>query len=282
MARRYNRDSRGRFASGGGGGGGAVRGKGTLAARTSLKRSREKLASNESAAQRGAVTRGANRLKAAQAASRTRLKSPSARFRPGRGTPSPSSAPASNIRATGGIKRTPAASNIRRTTAPRRAPLITRRNAIRSYTPKTPEGIAAQAARQIKRAASAPPDLKTRVRSVLAESKKLTDRLDRQQARAMGNRFGKGIEGRLAGVYMRNSFGKTNRNARQIIQARAQRAADAAARGSKPARRAREIYANQLAFMGGGKAKAAKSNIQPGPRNTQGPPKRSRKRKKPQ
>jgi len=98
----------------------------------------------------------------------------------------------------------------------------------------------------------------------------------------MGNRFGKGIEGRLAGVYMRNSFGKTNRNARQIIQARAQRAADAAARGSKPARRAREIYANQLAFMGGGKAKAAKSNIQPGPRNTQGPPKRSRKRKKPQ
>jgi hypothetical protein len=114
---------------------------------------------------------------------------------------------------------------------------------------------------------------------VLDESKKLVDKMDRRQARAIANRSETGIQGRLAGIYLRGSSGLINRNARKIIQRRAQRAADAASRGSQPARRAQKIYANQLAFMGTGKAKTAKSNIRPGPRNTQGPPKRRRTRK---
>ena len=77
-ARTYTRDSRGRFASGGGGGqGGGGKGKakgpmGALSARTSLRRSREKLAANPSSAQKGAVTRASRKLaEARKAAQRT-------------------------------------------------------------------------------------------------------------------------------------------------------------------------------------------------------------------
>jgi hypothetical protein len=67
----------------------------------------------------------------------------------------------------------------------------------------------------------------------------------------------------------------------KAMKRRMARAADAAARGSKAGKRAQEIYANQVAFTGKGKAKAAKSNIRPGPRNTQGPPPKRRKPRKP-
>lgn len=80
--RTYVRDSRGRFASTPGGGAQAK--GGTLGARSSLKKSRSKLASKDSAdqslrgtlsrrSQKGAVTRGSKALKEAKASSRARL-----------------------------------------------------------------------------------------------------------------------------------------------------------------------------------------------------------------
>jgi hypothetical protein len=75
MARSYRRDSSGRFSGGGGGGGskGARSGGGTLAARSSLKRSRGKLATNQTSAQRGAVTRASNKLKASKTENQRQL-----------------------------------------------------------------------------------------------------------------------------------------------------------------------------------------------------------------
>lgn len=81
MARQYKRDARGRFASGGSSG---RRAGGTLAARASLRKSRQKLAAKDPAdsslkgtlsgrAQRAAVTRGRQRLQQASRASRVRL-----------------------------------------------------------------------------------------------------------------------------------------------------------------------------------------------------------------
>lgn len=69
-ARTYKRDSRGRFASTGSSG--KVTG-GTLAARSSLKRSRAKAAANNSPQQRGAVTRGSRRLAAQKQAARIQV-----------------------------------------------------------------------------------------------------------------------------------------------------------------------------------------------------------------
>lgn len=96
-------------------------------------------------------------------------------------------------------------------------------------------------------------------------AKAMQDRLSKSSA----DRFMAGIEIGILGT----------RTGQRVIRRRMERAAAAAARGSKPASRAQQIYANQMAFMGSGKAKAAKSNIRPGPRNTQGPPKRKRRRK---
>ena len=106
------------------------------------------------------------------------------------------------------------------------------------------------------------------------ESRKMAERMG---ARSMERRLSsRRIAREMAGVEMRIMGGRAG--ARQI-QRRAQRAAAAAARCSKAAARAREIYANQLAYMGAGKpASKVKSNIVPGPRNTQ-PPKPKRKRR---
>lgn len=62
-----------------------------------------------------------------------------------------------------------------------------------------------------------------------------------------------------------------------MIRRRAARATAAAAKGSKPAARARVIYGQQLAFTGAGKPSKARNNLKPGPRNTKGAPKRKRK-----
>lgn len=81
MARQYKRDARGRFASGGSTG---RRAGGTLAARASLRRSRQKLASRDPAdtslrgtlssrAQRAAVTRASKRLQQASRSSRVSI-----------------------------------------------------------------------------------------------------------------------------------------------------------------------------------------------------------------
>lgn len=274
MARTYQRDSRGRFS----GGGGATKGKGTLAARSSLRRSRAKLAGAPSAAQRGAVTRGSNKLKAAKAASRTRLQGPAGRFRPGRSKPAGPGAPASNIRRTGGLKRLESANQISSTKRPRRAPLVTRANAIREFNPKTPGAKIDQLNRKIGRKIDSIKDSSQKMKAAVSKVDKLRNKLQRANADAITNRGRKGWQGDIARMEM-NTIG--SRMGMKAMKRRMQRAADAAARGSKAGKRAQEIYANQVAYMGKGKAKAAKSNIRPGPRNTQGPPPKRRKPRKP-
>ena len=86
MARTYKRDASGRFASAPGGGGGKASGKararrptvtgGTLAARSSLRRSRAKLQASPTAAQQGAVTRGTNKLRDARRTATRRMAGP--------------------------------------------------------------------------------------------------------------------------------------------------------------------------------------------------------------
>lgn len=282
MARTYQRDSRGRFSGGGGGGGGVTKGKGTLAARSSLKRSRAKLAGAPSAAQRGAVTRGSNKLKAAKAASRTRLQGPAGRFRPGKVKSAGPAAPASNIRRTGGLKRLEPANKISSTKRPRRAPLVTRANAIREFNPKTPGARLDQLGRQVDRKINDMDkklkESQPKIKKAISDLGKMQNKLQRSNAEAITNRGRKGWQGDIARMEM-GVIG--SRMGMKAMKRRMQRAADAAARGSKAGKRAQEIYANQVAFMGKGKAKAAKSNIRPGPRNTQGPPPKRRKPRKP-
>lgn len=117
--------------------------------------------------------------------------------------------------------------------------------------------------------------MKRASKEIKPRADKLRNRLQRQNARAIAQRLSKDwVDRELSRIEM----GITgSRPGAKAIQRRMQRAADAAARGSNPARRARSIYANQLAFMGSGKPKAGRNNLRPGPRNTQGPPKRRRK-----
>lgn len=156
-------------------------------------------------------------------------------------------------------------------------PFGLRANAIRTYQPRTPDGKAAKVGRVVNRRIIQPiKDLRRNVAPVLKEAQALQLSMARRQARAFADRGSAGAKGSLARISIR-SGGSLNRAAREVIQRRAQRAADAAARGSKPAERARVIYGNQLASTGPGKAKAGRNNLRPGPRNTNGKPKRRRR-----
>ena len=171
------------------------------------------------------------------------------------------------------------ANNIRRLSKSKAGhPRALRANAVRSYTPQTPEGQAAKTVRRIQSVAGKPDaSLKGRVRKALDDHDKFTRKINLRHARQIANRSEPDLKGRLAGIHGRTSTGFMNRGARDIIQGRAERAAAAAARGSKPAARAQNIYANQLAFTGSGKAAKGSNNIQPGRGNTR-PPKPRRRR----
>lgn len=171
--------------------------------------------------------------------------------------------------------RKPAANSIRRTG--RKAP----RNNVKPYRPVTPDGQMGRSERKIDRSMKQLVDSARSIRQTLNARKPQIDKFDRQlqrmNAKAIAGRLKKGIRGDIAGMELRIMGGKSGRKA---IQRRMGRAAEAAARGSKPAAKAQQIYANQLAFMGSGKAKAGRNNFRPGPRNTTGTPKRKPKRKK--
>lgn len=249
MARTYRRDARGRFASTG------------YQGQTSGRGAR--LRSPGKAASRGSTARAAA---PAGTVGRTR-----------RGT-----GPRNGIRPTGGVPRT-AASAIRPTNrrAAKQPPLGLKANAVRGFNPKTPGLQRGQAERQIDRFIGLSRKEMQGIRDKASGIKKRSDalmrKMEQRQARAFAQRNQKGITGEIARSAIQYGGGRLNQAAQRLIQRRMQRAADAAARGSNPARRARSIYANQLAFMGSGKPKAAKNNLRPGPRNTQGPPKRRRK-----
>jgi hypothetical protein len=289
--RNQARDARGRFASTGTPKASRAKPKatgGTAAAQSSLKRSRAKLAENPTPAQKGAVTRAKNKLSAARKANTSRQKIGSApkqsviKRRPGK--PSKPSAPANGIRPTGTLPRLQPASKIVPTNrrAQRRAPLGLKANAIRTFNPKTPQLGIGQMERRLDRRID---DFDKGMKKVSDAMKSLKPKVDkvgrkiqRMNAQAIQDRFSKSNADRfVAGVELNTIGGRMGAKA---IQRRMQRAADAASRGSKPAARAREIYGNQLAYMGTGKPKAAKNNLRPGPRNTQGPPKTRKPRRK--
>jgi hypothetical protein len=152
-------------------------------------------------------------------------------------------------------------------------------NRIRPYSPATNRGKGDQIDRQINTTVKG---ITNELRSISDKVKKakpainqLRNRIQRDNARAIANRLSSSSAKRFVAGIELNTIG--GRSGAKAIQRRAARASAAAARGSKPAQRAQQIYANQLAFTGPGKPKAAKSNLRPGPRNTQGPPKRTRK-----
>ena len=164
------------------------------------------------------------------------------------------------------------------------------RNTIRRYQPTTLSGWDARDRRQVRQAVpaaknkivsrKAPKPLKERVQGLRAQNDKLLRRLDRRNARDFANQGKPGLDGRLAKIRLGEATPTMMRGIQSTIGRRAARAASAAARGSQAGKKALGIYVNQLAFTGKGKPKAAKSNLRPGPRNTQGPPKARKPRRK--
>lgn len=251
MARRYVRDSRGRFASSG------------YQGQTTGRGSR--LGAPGRAAKRGSTIRAS----APAGTIGSRRRSPGAR---------------NGIRPTGGLPRLQPRNAVTRTSgrSSRRQPLALKANAVRSFNPKTPKLMLGQIERQVDHSINAlDAELKRasdKIKSHRPAIDKMRRELQRQNAKAIAQRLSKDpIDRMIAGVEI-GVIG--TRSGAKAIQRRMQRAAAAAARGSKPAARAREIYGNQLAYTGKGKPKAARNNLRPGPRNTQGPPKRRRGRRR--
>lgn len=195
-----------------------------------------------------------------------------------------SGAPRSGIRATGGLPRIAPRSVIVPTNrrAMRRPPLGFKANAVRGFNPKSPGLKRGQVERQIDRFIGLSRQEMQKIRDTASgikiRSNALMRKMAQRQARAFAQRNEKGITGDIARSAIRYGGGGLNRAAQRLIQARMQRAAAAAGRGSSAGRRAQEIYANQLAFMGSGKPKAARNNYRPGPSNTTGRPRRRRRK----
>jgi hypothetical protein len=156
------------------------------------------------------------------------------------------------------------------------------RNNVRRYNPATADGKLGQIDRQIDSTMKGMVDemkgIRDRARKAKPEIDRMSRWLERTNARAITDRGKKGISGEIARI----EIGTVGTGpGMKAIRRRAERASQAAARGSKPAKRAQQIYANQMAFTGPGKPKAGRNNVKPGPRNTSGPPKRTRKPRKP-
>ena len=163
----------------------------------------------------------------------------------------------------------------------RQAPAGLKANAVRAFNPTTPKlrlgQLERQSERSIKKLDSAMKAMSDAIKAKKPEIDQIGRKLERMNAKAIERRLSKNKTDRLlAGVELGTIGGRSGAKA---IKRRMQRAADAAARGSKPASRARKIYANQLAYTGTGKPKAAKNNLRPGPRNKQGKPKRRRRKR---
>lgn len=188
--------------------------------------------------------------------------------------------PASNIRRTGGLPRPVAGNSIKRTTGPRRAPMAAKQNAIRTYRPATPRGLMDKGMRGMTKGIRSVQSELPKIRETRKQLDGMKRRMARQSAKDIADRLKPGIDGEVAGIGLRSQGGRLNRAGADVIRRRAARATAAAAKGSKPAARAREIYGQQLAFTGKGKvSRKAKNNLKPGPRNTKGVPPKRRKRK---
>lgn len=290
--RTYNRDANGRFASGGGGGG-SKRGGAKPAAKakpakpakappkttTARGRARQAETKARQAVKSGGGSKATRSLLIAQRA-RDYYKATGTGTKRSRTRPA-QQRPTSGIRRTGGLPTVKPASNIRRTTGPRRAALGGARNAVRAFNPTTPAGQAGQKIRQIRKRIENFRDNTKKIRPAVDKIRDAMKRMERSTARDIADAKKPGLTGEIARTMLSTASGRMRRRAQDIIRGRAARARAAAERGSKPAARALEIYGNQLAFTGAGKpSRSAKNAIRPGPRNTQ-PPKPKRKPRKP-
>lgn len=127
--------------------------------------------------------------------------------------------------------------------------------------------------RAMKPLADAAKAISKQAKALRPEIDKMSRWIERTNARAIANRRQKGIEGDIARAELGAMGTKPGQKA---IRRRMQRALSAAARGSTPANKATRVYLSQLAGMGPGKPSKGRNNLRPGPRNTQGPPKRKR------
>lgn len=280
MARKYNRDSNGRFASGGGSTGGrggsssrpaAVGNRGPrggkVGTRTEQRRA-AKAQQQRSQAFRSKATTGRE--------ARAAWKSAAGAARAARGGAS------NGIRPTGGLPRPVASNGIRRTTGPRRAPLAARSNAIRAYRPVTPRGQMDHGIRMMDKSIKVIKGQLPAVHGLKKRTGDIMNRMARSTARTIVESQQKGVLGDIARTIMRGEDGVMQRAGREVIRRRARRAAAAAARGSKPAAKAIGIYDRQLAPVLSGKpGKKASNTIKPGPRNANPPQKKPRKPRTP-
>jgi hypothetical protein len=249
MARSYKRDAKGRFA---GGSGSTRKPPGSLPKTTSARgRAKTRETAARAAVKAGGGTRAARSLATAQRA-RDFYKAT------GTGTKRSKTKPRSGIRATGRLPRAAARSAIKPTGG-----LVKRPANKIVASPRKAE----------------PPSIKGKIAKMRRVTSQITDRWARRTARDIADATGKGGKATAARIVLSVAPQKEIKAARSIIARRADRAAAAAARGSKPAARALGIYDRQLApVLPKGKGKG-KNNLQPGPRNTKGAPKKKRRRK---
>jgi len=245
MARKYSRDRRGRFSSTG------ATARGGRLTSASGKRYQTKTVKAPASSPVGMLRKRAGSKQTAAAA------------------------PASSIRRTGGLKRTPAGNQIVSAKQRGKAPIGLKANAIRTYKPATGRGHEAAMGRFTRRVEGDVKSLikdfskqKPKIQNVRQEASNILRKLGRSDARAWTQRGQKGIKGDMARIETSQFTGRMIKGVRETIQRRAQRAADAAGRGSKAGRKAQGIYARQMAYTGAGKPKAAKNAIKPGPKGT--------------
>ena len=155
------------------------------------------------------------------------------------------------------------------------------RTATKPYRPATLRGRLRQIDRQMDREMKGMADAARRLGDAVTRNKgtlnSVQRALERMNAKSIADRLSpRRIDREIAGIELGIIGGRSGAKA---IQRRMERAAAAAARGSKPAARARVIYGSQLAFMGAGKPATGSNNLRPGPRNSSPPPKRKRQRK---
>lgn len=138
--------------------------------------------------------------------------------------------------------------------------------------------------------------MRVTMKDVRTRANNLIRRINRQTARDIADSSRKDARGFVARIGLETASGSMLRGGRRVIQDRARRAAAAAERGSKPAKKALEIYDRQLVptisdralkqqgwrLLGvqGDKGKG-KNKIVPGPRNTGGMPPKPKKPRKP-
>jgi hypothetical protein len=264
VARQYKRDANGRFASGG-----STR-SAKPAARAASKGANRLTRDNAgriTGTGNGATARGgrlrtaSGKQRATQLAKVQRPAGPSGKVR------RPVSKGGSGSRPKASAKNT-----IKRTGTPLLKKPV---NTIRPYRPATFDGRMAQGDRQIRGAVKGMSD---DLKSLKGRANEMKNWTGRMVARAMADRNKKGIDGDLAGITIKSMGTKYGM---PVVRRRAERAAALAAKGSEKGKKALKIYGNQMAFMGPGKPKKkAASNIIPGPRNANPPPKKKRGRRK--